>query len=593
MLLSVVGCATTPTGPWAAKDRPADHVIADASPLRRVDESVPTDHEPAVVEEDSTASVEPVAVAEVDTQAETPESIVLTAAEDFEPPQISTPVEYGESDSSAAPPADFDPADTTTSRFGPTDFAALPFGMALTLRDVEVSVLSERFPPLVEAINKRTIAYGVQLAASGEFDTKLTFDSENQVLDFYPNYRQSAALKQPVYEGGEVFGGYRVGRGFFEPWLQDLQTDDGGEFKVGFIKPLWRDVDIDERRAALWRAGFERQAVEFEVALDRIGFLFDGSIAYWDWVTAGRNLQIAEDLLQIARTRDERLRTRVEVGQDAENKLIDNRRLIVSREQKLIAAEQKFAESSVKLSIFLRDNTGVPILPDKGRLPQIPPQDAWTGAPPDELAIADALARRPETALFNATRRAFEVDLNQARNTFLPNLDASLVASQDIGSPTSSLADKSPFSFEAFLFFETPLQRRKALGKIRAVEGKLAQLSAKLQFARDKITAEVRAALVALEAAAEQIVFAIENRDLAAELAEIERLNEDEGASDLINVNIRELQAAEAALSVNEAIRDYRIAEAALRAAVGLQSVADPLPTGVPIAPLPIPVLPE
>lgn len=574
-----------------------DRTVAAFVPLRRVETvSVAGSGPPAGTAAIAAAKTEPGEArdvradnpfgpaAEPTPPAEADEEIVLVQAE--EPAAANASSGDYATPPPAPQPSPAEPGmsadDAQTSEFGTlrddpaAPFSAVSLAPPLTLAEVGDSVLSPRFPPLVEAVQKRTIAYGVQLEASGAFDTKFNYDSNNIPQGFYENYRQILSLKQPVYEGGEVFGGYRIGRGFFQDWHQERQTDDGGEFKLGFIKPLWRDVDIDERRAALWRAGFERQAVEFEIAIDRITFLLDASVVYWDWVTAGRNLLIAEDLYNIAVDRNEKLTALVDEGAAAEITRVDNRRLIVSREQKLIAARQKFTESAVKLSIFYRDVGGRPVIAGEDRLPEMPTLN-FPGAPPADLAVSGALAGRPESALFDAVRRAVEVDLNQARNLFLPNLDTSLVASQDIGSPTSSKADKSPFKLEAYVFFETPIQRRKALGKVRATEGKLAQVNAKRQFARDKIAAETRAAVVALDAAAEQLVRAEENRDLAARLAENERANFLDGASDLIDVNIRELQAAEAALSVNEAIRDYRIAEAALRAAVGQQDVGTPL----------------
>ncbi|MGV2341787.1 MAG UNVERIFIED_CONTAM: hypothetical protein LVR18_50065 [Planctomycetaceae bacterium] len=116
-------------------------------------------------------------------------------------------------------------------------------------------------------------------------------------LGFYQTYRQSIGLVQPTYWGGEVFGGYRIGRGDYQPWYQERQTNDGGEFKAGVQVPLARNRNIDDRRAELWKAGVERQLAEPDIQAQLISAVQDGSYAWWDWVAAGEYHRIAGRIL--------------------------------------------------------------------------------------------------------------------------------------------------------------------------------------------------------------------------------------------------------------------------------------------------------
>ncbi len=84
--------------------------------------------------------------------------------------------------------------------------------------DEVVGSVYQSYPLLEAALFSRNIALGQQVGASGAFDTKLKAASENGPQGFYQTYRQNVGVIQPTYWGGEVFAGYRIGRGDFQPW---------------------------------------------------------------------------------------------------------------------------------------------------------------------------------------------------------------------------------------------------------------------------------------------------------------------------------------------------------------------------------------
>ena len=140
-------------------------------------------------------------------------------------------------------------------------------------------------------------------------------------------------------------------------------------------------MNIDARRAQLWRTNLDRQLAEPEIRLQLIDFVRAASYSYWDWVAAGRRHQIAAALLKIAKGRNEAIRRKVETGDTEPPVLQDNRRLIVSREAKLIEAQRKRQQAAIKLSLFYRDDRGQPLVADDGQLadfsaPQTVDEDA-------------------------------------------------------------------------------------------------------------------------------------------------------------------------------------------------------------------------
>ena len=498
------------------------------------------------------------------------------------------------------PPAPTEPPDSTLSS-GVVLVAALvaedetetqeqpnqPVLHPLRFEEVVQSVYRS-YPALRAALFSRNIALGEQIAASGAFDLKIKADSKNGPTGFYQTYRQNIGLVQPTYWGGEVFGGYRIGRGDFEPWYLERQTNDGGEFRAGFEVPLARNHEIDERRAALWRAGYERLLVEPEIQAQLISFVQDAGYAYWGWVAAGEQYRLTERVLSYATDRTDRIRDQVDEGLIDPPELTDNLRLVAERRAMLAEAARVLQQSAVKLSLYWRDVNGNPVIPDASWLPGFPEPEAVDRG---RLAVdvQHAVMNRPETRVLDFIRRQLDIDYAAAENELLPELDAVVYGSQDVGEPTSPKRDKSQFELEAALLFEMPLQRRKARGKMTAIQGKVAQLSQKRRLTRDQIVADVEYAYAALVAAYEQVIQTREAVRLADDLAERERINQEEGLSDLLKVTLREQYAAEAGMKEISALLKYFQARSDYRAALAQDHPAGP-PAPPPPAP---PALPE
>ncbi|GAB4142195.1 MAG: hypothetical protein Tsb009_12370 [Planctomycetaceae bacterium] len=440
------------------------------------------------------------------------------------------------------------------------------------MADVTNSV-RQSYPLLESALLSRNIAAGEQLAAGGAFDLKLKGASELGPLGFYETYRHRLGIEQPLYGGGSVFAGYRNGRGFFQPWYLERQTNDGGEFKAGITIPLFQNRRIDPRRAELWRTTYGRKRVEPEIQAQLIEFIVFGSFAYWDWVAAGRNVEIAESLLKLATDRQKGLAELVKKGDREKIVLTDNERLIVSRQAKLTDARQKLQQSAVKLSLFLRGQDGNPFIPPDSMLPKSFPNAERIDAAQLQQDIERALQNRPELQILALLQRQLNVDLAQAKNLMQPSLNAVFSGSQDVGKPTSSKRDKSEFELESGLYLNVPIQRRKARGKIQAVEGKLAQISIKRRFTRDKIVTDVQTAYAVLTAAYQRIGQARRAYELAKRMETAEWEYFKAGDSNLLEINIRESQTAAAAATLVDALLRYFQARAAYRAALALEIV--------------------
>lgn len=437
--------------------------------------------------------------------------------------------------------------------------------------EVLASVYSS-YPLLQAALYNRNIALGQQIGASGAFDTKLKGASENGPQGFYENYRQSLGIVQPTYWGGEVFAGYRIGRGDFQPWYLERQTNDAGEFKAGVQVPLARNRNIDARRAELWKSGYERSMAEPDIQAQLIGYVQDASYSYWDWVAAGEYHQIAKRVLLLAEERTTRIESQVTAGLLDPPELTDNLRLVAIRKAKAADTRRKMEQTAAKLSVYLRDGSGKPVVATEEQLPGFPEPSQV-----DDLQLGQdiqtALANRPELRMLDLLRQQTQIDYSEATNQLQPELNAVVWGSQDIGEPTSSKRDKSPYESEASVYLDVPMQRRKARGKMTELQGKLAQLSAKRRITADKIGVDVQMAHAALKSAWDQVVSSQESLKHAEDLAARERRNQEAGASDLLKVTLREQYAVESAEKYVDALKLYFESRADYRAAMALDQI--------------------
>lgn len=446
----------------------------------------------------------------------------------------------------------------------------------LTL-DVLVAGVYQTYPQLQAVFRERQIADGKQLAAWGAFDLNLKGFSIAGPLGFYETYRHGFALEQPTFGGGYVYGGYKLGRGNFQPWYKERDTNEGGEFSVGLGVPILKNRAIDARRADLLQSQLARDAVEPGIQIQVLDFTRVAAQVYWTWVAAGRVLKAQEQLLALAQDRVKQIEERVDAGDLERIVLINNQQLIASRETKVIEAQRKLQQAAIKLSLFLLTPQGEPVVPGVAMLPAGFPDVEPPHGDDLDLDIQTAISLRPEISELDLFAQQVEVDLAAAQNSLLPKLDAVLAVSQDVGAPADSKRDKSPLELEAGVYAEVPLQRRAAQGKIHAAQGKLAQLRAKRVSIVNKISAEVRDSVSALEAAAARAVQAQRNVSLAQQTLSLGREQFNAGDLSLVDLNIYEQSVTDAQFLLIAAYADYYIALADYRAALARDPIGKPV----------------
>ncbi|WP_246112923.1 TolC family protein [Allorhodopirellula solitaria] len=455
-------------------------------------------------------------------------------------------------------------------------------GESLTLADV-VASLYQSFPKIEQARQLQPIAQGDLTSAYGTYDTKFYAESLSEPTGYYRNYRNELGLARRTWWGGYLSAGYRIGRGYYQPWYKGRQTDDAGEFKIKAAQPLLRGRAIDAERVAVFQASLQREAALPRLQQTILETSRQAIDLYWKWVSAGSILQAQRELWELAEKRGKQYEVGVRAGKFAEIDLILNQQLIAERRALLLKAEQKFRELSFKLGLYLRDETGQPMPPDHQWLPKRFPD--ITPQPPIDLQadLTAAISRRPEPELLQLEMRSTQWDRRLADNDLLPNFDFISEASQDMGEQATYADDKG--EFELMIGFEShvPIQRRKARGKIQSTSAKLNQIDQKLRLTYDKIAVELQTQSNRLQLAtqiARELDIALE---AALETLQRYRFAFDSGKIDLIYLNLLETKVNETEIKLIEAQREWFSALAELQLALAL----DPLDQAMLISDLP------
>jgi len=429
----------------------------------------------------------------------------------------------------------------------------------LTLDDVQASV-DKHYPPLLAALLEREIAAGGVEAALGKFDFRIGMRADTDQFGFYSNERLNTGFDQYLQTwGASVYGGWRVGRGDFATYDGKLETRTGGEWRGGVKLPLFRDRQIDERRAELQKARLDRTLADLSVDQQRLYVVQLATRRYWDWVASGRRFQVAEALLRIALARDAQLRESVDLGQIPPIEAVENRRAILQRRSQLVEQQRGLENAAIELSLFYRDAAGTPVRPAADRLPPMLPATESITEPALVEAVSRALDRRPELRYLAAEREQARVDLLVAENQMLPGVELSVGFASESG---GGVVKRGPNELKAGIGFELPFQRRSASGKIMMVSAKINQIRLKERMARDKIEAEVRDAASAVRAAHERVTLLRDEVAVARELEDAERARFDLGDGTLFLVNLREQATADAALRELAAVNDWLRAKA-------------------------------
>lgn len=428
----------------------------------------------------------------------------------------------------------------------------------LHLEDV-LAHLEDRLPKVLSVIELQKSSEALARSAMGHWDPQLQSKGISIPTGQYVGQSLSASLVQPTPLWGlSINAGYRIGKGDF-PSYKDYKTLSQGELTAGLTLPLLKGGRIDEGRAEIQGAHYLQQREKCNRKVTLIQASLEASHVYWDWVAKGLLVKVQVELLTMAERRTDGLSERVREGSLPPIILKDNERLVLERRAELIEAQRGLLSAAYKLGVYYRDDRGEMILVRDEELPQALPKHAEPREVIDEVSTESAIQSHPLNCILQREISAAEVKVSLAETKALPQLDLSAFVAKDIGDGPQQM---SPTELGAGVTLKMPLLLRRARGELESARAKVNSLRHKLRQQVDLLTASLSRAIVNLEATHARSLIAATQVEVARSLVEAERIKLEEGASDLIVLNLRELSYAKAEALEIKAVIDYLKAHA-------------------------------
>lgn len=414
-----------------------------------------------------------------------------------------------------------------------------------TLQEVVGSTL-KHYPLVLAARSDIANRSGQALATRGAFDPRIDSTLGTQQGGYYEHGNLDAGFSQAFpFMNSRVFGGYRQSDGDFAGYEgKDLTLNDG-EARMGFALSLWRNRDIDDRRAAVTTADLQVQVQQFQLTAEQLKLLEQAYVAYARWLLAHRLEEAYRGLLDLAISRGQGLETSVAAGNAARILLVENRQSVVQREALVTDARRQIDVAAEQLALYLRDDNGNSLYPLYDTSLELPAEAADILSAATGQVISQAVGKRPELAIARLAQQQTQVKKRAAENLAKPQLDLRVYTMRDFGSGISSLRGTDNV---VDLSISIPLATREARGKAASAQAEFDGLAHRIRLLEDQLGQDIRAARVTLDATRELENLAIEELSLTQELAQAEQLRFDSGQSDFFLLNQRERQMGEALL---------------------------------------------
>jgi cobalt-zinc-cadmium efflux system outer membrane protein len=440
------------------------------------------------------------------------------------------------------------------------------FASPLDLQDVIRS--AQEHHPSIKASSTEVEAATAELqSAEGGFDPTLKVATSDYITGNYTGGYLDASIEQPTSLYGTKFiAGYRKSGGDFPVYYAEQETQNDGEVRAGVEVPVLRDGEVDRRRTNLERAKIQSTIGNASLLQRRIEITRGAKSTFYDWIAAGKKLSIQKEYLSVTKKRQQQLSQRQVKGDLAQFDVIDNERTVLQRNALVIQAERILQQASYELSLFYRSDLGQPMIPSQ----EIIPSDLIV---PSIKPIIDfdeqlhkAYLSRPDLIRLKQQKEQNTLELRLADNQLLPRLDLQVAAAQDFGVMEEN---RDEFELRGGVKFEVPLFNRVAIGRKKTLEAKDKELTFLISFLQDRIKADLKDVISALNQNRERILMSSKEYTIAQEVESGERERFFHGDSNLIFVNLREQTTADAAIRVVDAKLDFLKAQASFDAILG------------------------
>ncbi len=418
---------------------------------------------------------------------------------------------------------------------------------ALEPKDIIKSVI-QHYPLIESSLRKKQATESAIISAKGEFDYKLKFKSDLWRQFPYNNeYYETTIERQTPFAGIKVFGGHRQGAGEFNYYALDKDTSTAGQVFLGMTMPLLRNLITDEMRTNLKIKNIEKDLSVEELKIKKLTSVHDALSLYYKWILQTKKIQIANQLLSLARERKAMFEKKYRAGDVERIKIVDNQRQIDKREASILEYEIELTKLSAKLALYNRDSSGQPLYPTPV-------------STPDKILSSSLIFstgklsdRNPQLRILSFHKEVNDAQFKLGKQSRLPGLNVSVAGGQEL----SSRPDYGKHILQIGINFDFPIENRKGEGKTVEYYYKKLATELELTYLKQELTQLTSFCRDASKKSWERWKLTNSEYENSAKIAQGERRKLIQGGSDLFVVNLREQDQADVDMRRWEALYAY------------------------------------
>ncbi len=339
---------------------------------------------------------------------------------------------------------------------------------SLSLGFREYLDLVKTYHPVVKQAGLLVDRAKAELRSSrGSFDPKIEagYDRKDYKGTEYYDLLNSA-LKIPTWYGIELKAKFENNSGIYLNPQNTVPED--GLFAAGISIPIGQGLFINERMASLKQAKVFREQSELEKQIAVNDILYNASMAYFDWLTAYRQLQLYKSFIENAETRFKGIVKSYEVGNKPAIDTLEASLTIQNRKLSLEQARLEYVKTSFQLANFLWGEENIPlelqenVIPEKDILDQV--NDIL------DISSFSEIENHPKILSLNYKIQALEFEKRLKANKLLPKLDL------EYNFLTNQPDEINSLNYDDYKFginFSFPLFLRKERGELALAKIKL------------------------------------------------------------------------------------------------------------------------
>lgn len=413
----------------------------------------------------------------------------------------------------------------------------------LTL-DIVLKSTREYFPDVLNALDKIEKSQAKVQAARGSFDLNFNSELNNRVEGYYDGDDFDMVLEKPLqFLNSKIYMGHRRSENTFPIYEGKTDTLDQGESRIGFQLSLWRNRDIDPKRLKLRNSKLKLDQSRQSFIAKENEVLKKASKAYWNWHAKGHIYRINVDLLAIMEKLQAAVRAKIKQGELARIYETENLQYIMKRRSDVLKTKQEFQEAALLLSLFLRDNKGLPLIVTEKVLPEKTEMESDFKLKTFQSDLKRVVRMSPKLINLDLKTKEAENDILNAENALAPRFDLKVEVSKDQGNGSETLQQEEQ---KVMLQLDIPIERNLGNGLVNQNKVKRKILKRQRQFEEDNLSVKLKKIYTRFGTFKQVIENTQKEVEFAKTLQVAERRKFAQGTSDFFLVNLRDQNLANA-----------------------------------------------